>query len=629
MRLLDARTRQLREFMGDENAPRYAILSHTWGEDEITFQGLNQRNAKRKAGYTKIEYSCVQALKDGLDWVWIDTCCIDKSSSAELSEAINSMFRWYQKAVICYVYLSDYSRDNIPADGPAEEFGQCRWFTRGWTLQELLAPKTIIFYSKTWVNLGTKHGLCSMLSNITGIESETLKSEPLNRVSIARRMSWAAKRTTTRTEDLAYCLLGIFDVNMPLLYGEGEKAFFRLQEEIIKSSSDQSIFAWGDSPIITMDSYFEEADMPRPYSGIARDPLHGLLAESPLDFKNSGIVDSLNQWELQRRGWEPKPITIHNRIVYIDLPIVKVTIKLVGSENPEVEVACAALGCRRRDRYAIDTANYIGLPLKALNNGMFVRSQDNKLILIPKVPYLNGIAVVKPKVQHLSLAISSRIRRDFAFLEQYSARYFLRPEIPSLGSGLYLSHVHCSPLTNYDKQGGMIWSDQSFDCLAACLYFRFNIGAPPFAVVISGSSLRHTSLEYSGTLDIIYVYAKVLPEDYDSIQDSTSSFFDDVQTDNSGWDRLSEPDISCSPKDRRKAPGRQMKLLVSDKIEVVITAQWYDWQGWWHEDLTIEVLETAPTRSCKPANKIYEQENYLKRRSEGSQDAQRKRNNLG
>ncbi|KUJ14849.1 HET-domain-containing protein, partial [Mollisia scopiformis] len=245
MRLLNVGTKQLKDFMGDDNIPEYAILSHTWGEDEVTFDGLLDLFVKSKLGYTKIDYCCQQALEDGLEWVWIDTCCIDKSSSAELSEAINSMFRWYQNAVCCYVYLSDYFQSTGSDEvGNASGFANCRWFTRGWTLQELLAPKTVLFYSRTWIYLGSKDTLCKTLSEITGIERETLEGEALNRTSIARRMYWAAGRVTTRTEDLAYCLLGIFDVNMPLLYGEGEKAFFRLQEEIIKSSSDQSLFAW-------------------------------------------------------------------------------------------------------------------------------------------------------------------------------------------------------------------------------------------------------------------------------------------------------------------------------------------------------------------------------------------------
>ncbi|KUJ11110.1 HET-domain-containing protein, partial [Mollisia scopiformis] len=245
MRLLNAKTLLLKDFVGDEAVPRYAILSHTWGTDELSLQEWNEETSKKaKTGYTKIKYCCDQALSDGIEWAWIDTCCIDKSSSAELSEAINSMFRWYQNAVRCYAYLFDVPGHVNPALDPSE-LARSRWFKRGWTLQELLAPKNLIFFSSTWRRIGTKEELYGPLATITGIEPEILQGEDLQAVSVATRMSWAAKRETTRTEDMAYCLLGIFDINMPLLYGEGKRAFFRLQEEILKANSDQSIFAWG------------------------------------------------------------------------------------------------------------------------------------------------------------------------------------------------------------------------------------------------------------------------------------------------------------------------------------------------------------------------------------------------
>ncbi|KAF2730040.1 HET-domain-containing protein, partial [Polyplosphaeria fusca] len=239
MRLVDANTHKVREFIDDDNIPKFAILSHTWGAEEITLQQLQDAygTARERAGFVKISLSCEQALRDGLDWVWIDTCCIDKTSTAELSEAINSMFRWYRMATTCYAYLSDV--------GSLRDLPHSRWFRRGWTLQELVAPRKIHFYGANWVLLGSKATLCAQLSISSGIEELVLRSGQFEHVSIARKMSWAARRQTTRVEDQAYCLLGIFDVNMPLLYGEGKKAFTRLQEEIMKTSDDQSLFAWG------------------------------------------------------------------------------------------------------------------------------------------------------------------------------------------------------------------------------------------------------------------------------------------------------------------------------------------------------------------------------------------------
>ncbi|KAK4445120.1 heterokaryon incompatibility protein-domain-containing protein [Podospora aff. communis PSN243] len=200
--------------------PPYAILSHTWGNEEI-------------------QYAANQCRKDGYDYFWIDTVCIDKSNSAELSEALNSMYKWYQNAEICYAYLSD----------------------------ELLAPREISFFSHDWSSLGTRTQLRDELSAITNIPMDVLSGKGLSKCSLAQRMSWAAHRKTTRPEDMAYCLMGIFDVNMPLLYGEGgERAFLRLQEEIAKRSYDQSIFAWR---------------LPHRYA------VSGLFAPSPAAFSSS------------------------------------------------------------------------------------------------------------------------------------------------------------------------------------------------------------------------------------------------------------------------------------------------------------------------------------------------------
>ena len=204
--------------------------------------------------YGKIIGTCRQALEDGLEYAWIDTCCIQKSSSSELSEAINSMFRWYRNSTVCYVYMADMPANSGFLDCLQTErdedrtrllFRKSRWFKRGWTLQELLAPISLTFFDCDWGSLGSLENLSSAVSSITGIDSSLLShSSELGDFSVAKRMSWASKRSTTRVEDRAYSLLGLFDINMPMLYGEGEKAFLRLQEEIVRSSSDQSIFAW-------------------------------------------------------------------------------------------------------------------------------------------------------------------------------------------------------------------------------------------------------------------------------------------------------------------------------------------------------------------------------------------------
>ena len=183
------------------------------------------------------------AEQHGYRWVWIDTCCIDKTSSTELSEAINSMYRWYEQAVVCYAYLYDVSSKRFGPDSP---FYSSEWFKRGWTLQELIAPTTLLFIASDWEVLGTRTQLVKHIEAITGIDTAILlHRRQLGRVSIAQRMSWAAYRNTTRIEDEAYCLMGIFGINMPITYGEGDVAFYRLQEEIMKVCPDQTLFAWG------------------------------------------------------------------------------------------------------------------------------------------------------------------------------------------------------------------------------------------------------------------------------------------------------------------------------------------------------------------------------------------------
>ena len=231
-----------------DNIPPCAILSHTWGADreEVTFRDLTDGTGKGKVGYSKIRFCGEQARHDGLRYFWVDTCCIDKSNNTELAEAINSMFRWYRNAAKCYVYLSDVPRNAPDTDDafcqlPWESaFRKSRWFTRGWTLQELIAPKLVEFFSKYWEQLGNKTSLETIIHEITGIPDKALQGVPLSDFTIAERMSWAEQRETTRKEDQAYSLLGIFDVYMPLIYSEGkEHAFKRLREVINVHSRGQ------------------------------------------------------------------------------------------------------------------------------------------------------------------------------------------------------------------------------------------------------------------------------------------------------------------------------------------------------------------------------------------------------
>lgn len=239
----------LRQFNQPANRPAYAILSHRWREEEeVLFEEVKHLSSlpSARGGVQKIR-NCEALIKseDGIDAFWIDTCCINKDSSAELQEAINSMYRWYRDAEICYAYLDDV---DICPDAPSETESRIRaseWFTRCWTLQELIAAQKVVFYDRTWQRIGTRDNMTDLISSITGIPTGLLLGKAvLSDFSVAQRMSWAAHRQASRVEDESYSLLGLFGISLPMLYGEGDRAFLRLQEEIIRSSADQSILSW-------------------------------------------------------------------------------------------------------------------------------------------------------------------------------------------------------------------------------------------------------------------------------------------------------------------------------------------------------------------------------------------------
>lgn len=300
MRVLDTTTFEL-SFNGQEyfKSQGYAILSHRWLGPEITFQQIERYSHElRQAGpyqmnnpqLDKIRGACTTARQLGLKWMWIDSCCINKESSAELSESINSMFKWYQDSQVCITYLQDVDFQS-PAHRPGESSifynsnsqAPSEWFSRGWTLQELIAPRDMRFFDTNWNYMGTKESMASDIENITGVSAAYLTgAQDFREACIATKLSWMAGRTTTREEDVAYGMLGLFNITMTPQYGEGQYAFLRLQHELLSKTTDESLFAW-QMPDPTAGSKFGIASLPE---ANWKPDEWGLLAPTPDWFKS-------------------------------------------------------------------------------------------------------------------------------------------------------------------------------------------------------------------------------------------------------------------------------------------------------------------------------------------------------
>ncbi|KAL9082689.1 MAG: hypothetical protein Q9159_006229 [Coniocarpon cinnabarinum] len=279
----------------------YVIISHTWSEPEVKYDDIVAINEQKSsvpvskaASAFRLGKACQRVLDyQGGDFkhLWLDTVCIDQRNPFEVSVAVNSMFEWYKNAEVCFAYLSDYPSAGIQC------FSDSRWFSRGWTLQELVAPKNVMFFTKDWNVIGDKEALRNQIESRTRISRRFLSQrESISNASVSQRMSWASNRQTSEPEDVAYCLLGLFGVNMPLLYGEGAaRAFRRLQEEIIKYNDDHSIFAW---------KFNKPTETPS-----------GLLAASPDSFRSTGHYCHK---PYQRDG---PPFQLTNKGVPIELPL--------------------------------------------------------------------------------------------------------------------------------------------------------------------------------------------------------------------------------------------------------------------------------------------------------------------
>ncbi|KAJ3563150.1 hypothetical protein NPX13_g8302 [Xylaria arbuscula] len=409
MRLIHIPTFTLIETEPSRPPPSYVILSHTWStnsKDEVSFHAFEnfvamrdkpQKIAKdyinylfkgyqtKSPGLGKILGACNAALAYGLEYLWVDTCCIDKSNHTEMAESINSMFAWYENAAICLAYISDYWLQQMGFD--QSSLSQCRWFWRAWTLQELLAPQYVYFFDAAWTPFGEKRHLAPLLSAIIGIEMCYLTRQvSLRQASVAKRMSWASRRQTSKEEDLAYCLLGIFGVSMPLLYGERSNAFIRLQEEILKESDDHSLFAWVQNPLSRQksdpncgDPNCRDANCDssvcsnqrcnRPTCmitpSIPNRQVRGLLATSPGDFAVSGGITSYARAKATH-GY----ITMTNRGVYMPAML---SYEAHQHNSREILVPVLKLNC------SLDDPNPIAIYLHKESGDQYTRAWPSLL----------------------------------------------------------------------------------------------------------------------------------------------------------------------------------------------------------------------------------------------------------
>lgn len=440
MWLVNTTTLRLEEVV-DLQDYKYAILSHTWEQDEVEFQEMlpESRPARllKKAGFLKIKKTCEVAKERGYAYAWIDTCCIDKTSSATLSEAINSMFRWYKESSLCLAYLSDLQVNNfeLPESQTSELMKDCLWFTRGWTLQELIAPEELDFYDQEWNFRGSKKTLRHGLSRITGIDVAILEdSELLPTIPVGQRMSWAAHRNTKRIEDIAYCLFGIFGFNMPMIYGEGKNSFLRLQEEIAKRTNDLTLFAWRSQN----ESGFDR----RPtHSRQQHKDLRGIFAQSPSEFVDCGRL------EITREIGQPiREFALTNNGLRIET--------VLGS-SPDMEYVLD-LECLNEEN------RKLGICLMKTESG-FVRDRAYDLFSTTDKGFWNGqrstIYIARTLNSSLALRLKAQLLRSLKF------HFHVQPR------GSYtVQRINARPASLWDNNGKLFLTGNRQD-FTACIEF--------------------------------------------------------------------------------------------------------------------------------------------------------------
>ncbi|CAG8983419.1 hypothetical protein HYALB_00000587 [Hymenoscyphus albidus] len=500
MRLIRASTKELVFFISS-NPPPYVILSHTWGKAEILFEDfvcgkLSPEASLKVESYRKLEYTCAEAIRMNVEYCWIDNCCIDKSNSAELQESINSMYKWYQRAIECFVYLADVHE--VDHEHAEQKLKDSRWFTRGWTVQELIAPACISFYDSSWEAWGvlrrsninsfyapatdSENDLNGAISRITGIPRELLWGKTrVERYSIAQRMSWSAERETTVPEDIAYSLLGIFQIAMPMLYGEGQHtAFQRLQEEILKKSTDHTIFAWRN---MSQFMFYPQ----------------GILASHPSQFKYSSGIVAVDSYQL--RGL-PDVDRAHYSMTNrgLDIEASMLGVPLLPDHNYVGGIAMVALRCKfsmetlttqlcvsstPTDVKTIPQQGFIGILVARQSNGpIYSRINAAQFVYTENWGLPQRIVISRTETDQVNFSPSNRINHVS------STKWFHLDLEVSNSRVVYVSHARPVGRSSLDGKEMNKWTDIGWTKgMQAPIgrmpergYERFQIGTDKFTV---------------------------------------------------------------------------------------------------------------------------------------------------
>ena len=566
---------------------QYAILSHRWGadEDEISFDDIQlSRDISKKKGLSKLKRFCKLALSEGCRYGWADTCCINKGNSSELEEAINSMYRWYVGSKICIAYLEDV---------PKRQLLSSSWFDRGWTLQELIGPKTMIFCNHDWHIIGTRIELIAELSHKTKIPDSVLRhaTKP-SACSVAQRMSWAAERITTRVEDRAYSLMGLFDVYMPMIYGERERAFLRLQQHIIQKSKDESIFAWCT----------EFPGNSKTYSGLfAPSPSAYVHCSEIIQTRGSGGFSEVNG-ELSI----PLQIAAHSMETY--LALLHCTHRAKPDDNVSILITPTsdeAIYVRVRD---VGDAGHTLIP--STHQARFAKQQIRVLVdpTEPPVNVFNGfwLRTLQPPgyAQHEAVVLSNS--------RAPGADYVYQHEVSQGLAGLV--HMRSSSTTECSEWSHVHWIE-----------FGFDMGFNPVLWLASAKHAGRLQVDFEGALaqgSESDLHQKIMRFERKNPEDTWP-------TENDKWEKGAFTITIDKKKGYYRKTFHAINLTISVQLETKDDSEETDDSGLPLSRMKIWVVDITDTGGVTPEERVRRQVKDAERRRQEEyaerEDAERRR----